>query len=939
MKQLAYAIGLIGFAGATVVHADDQPQKVEKIEVTGSSIKRTAKEGALPVSTITKEEINRSGATTAQDLVNLIPSNFGGTVASQNVGASGVASTAGLRGLPSKYTLVLLNGRRVANYAVGNAVIDLNSIPLSAVERVEVLRDGASAVYGADAIAGVINFILKKDYQGAEVSAFGTKTDQGGGDITSYNVTAGYGDLSSQRFNLFGSVNHEEDDVLKAIDRKFANTAVRPDLGINKASSRNGIPNFKFTDTLGNTLGGINPYRYKGCDYPAFALTQNGSATQCYTDYVKFIDLVPKQKHDNAMGRLVFQINEDNQFFAEAVHVKDNLIAHYSPAPYTKNMIYPANGRFYPTSITLPKGMTLPKGYKFADGTTLAAATVLDHDLVVTPTGPMQGTWRTVAGGGRGDSTDTTTDRAVFGFKGNLFDWDYETAYTHAENKVAVNFASGQFSYAKLQPLLAAGEINVFGDQDAKSLAALNSASLAGQEEQHATSKSDEFDFRASREIAQLPYGPLGFAFGGDYRKEKLDQFSDDVLASGDQVGGAGPIPSVSGGRKVAAVFTEFQVPVYKDLEMSLAGRYDNYKNDFGSSFSKFSPKVGFRWTPTKSLLVRASAAQGFRAPTLYENLLPFTAGNNTNGNYSDPLRCPGGKPNPAATFPVDQDQAECNIQLPAANGGDPKLKPEKSTQWSLGVVFAPTGTFSGSLDYWNIKIDDAIQALSEQSVLNNPAQFADYYYRFDPIKNPELLNGNDIPATINDPRLIKGSTNPNYPLAFVYLPRANTAQFFASGVDLNLQYRFRIADVGSFNVNYDGTYVLTHGYQYALQNKVSDNGVYQDYGPTPRYRHSATLAFSRGAWGASVTDNFTLHYVDYDDGTGSRDVASYNTWDAQVTWKGIKNLDLGLGVKNLLDQDPPSSRTTLNFQTGYDAQFTNPLGRTFYARARYKFW
>ncbi|WP_374350866.1 TonB-dependent receptor domain-containing protein, partial [Chitinimonas sp.] len=375
---------------------------------------------------------------------------------------------------------------------------------------------------------------------------------------------------------------------------------------------------------------------------------------------------------------------------------------------------------------------------------------------------------------------------------------------------------------------------------------------------------------------------------------------------------------------------------------LSLAGRYDNYKNDFGVSFNKFSPKVGLRWTPSKSVLVRASAAQGFRAPTLYENLRPFTTGNNTNGVYSDPLRCPDGKPNPAATFPVDKRQDECEVQLPASNQGNMNLKPEKSTQYSMGLVFAPTNSFSGAIDYWNIRIDDSIQQFSEQTIIQNPTQFADNYYRFDPRKNPELLNNPRGVKGLNDPRLIKGNGNVDFPLAFIYTPQTNTAQFFASGIDLNLNYRFRIENIGAFSVNYDGTYLLTHGYQYPNLPKVSDNGVYQDYAVAPRYRHSATLVYNRGSWSASLTDNFTLHYVDFADKTKKqdpRDVASYNTWDAQVTWRGIKNLDLGLGIRNILDQDPPSSRTTQNFQTGYDAQFTNPLGRTFYARAKYKFW
>ena len=185
-------------------------QTNERVEITGSSIKRVDAETALPVTTITRADIERTGATTAQDLVAQIPSVFGGLVVATNVGSTGNASSAAMRGLSSKYTLVLLNGRRVANYAFGNSPVDLNSIPLSAVEKVEVLRDGASAVYGADAVAGVINFILRKDYTGLEVSVYATKVDQGGGDTKSVNITGGLGDLTTQGFNVLISASSEK---------------------------------------------------------------------------------------------------------------------------------------------------------------------------------------------------------------------------------------------------------------------------------------------------------------------------------------------------------------------------------------------------------------------------------------------------------------------------------------------------------------------------------------------------------------------------------------------------------------------------------------------------------------------------------------------------------------------------------------------------------
>ncbi len=945
---------------ASLASASALAQGAQRVEITGSSIKRADSETALPVTVITRADIDRSGATTAQDLVALIPSVFGGLVVATNVGSTGNASSAGLRGLDPKYTLVLLNGRRVANYAFGNSPVDLNSIPLSAIERVEVLRDGASAIYGADAVAGVINFIMRKDYTGLEVSGYANKVDQGGGETRSANITGGFGNLETQGFNVLVSASTESSDSLKAKNRSFANSAVRPDLGVNKASTRNGVPNLNFTDTLGNGYGGqkganqqsvspiINPFRYNGCDNPEFALAIV-NATSCGTDYVKFIDLIPEQKHDNVIARGVLQLNADNQLFAEAVHTKNHLVSTYSPAPYTKTMTYPAAGRFYPKSITIPKGTKVGSvftdpvtglksdvKYRLADGSLLPVGTLLPADIVVTPTGSISGTWRTVAGGGRVDISDDTMDRFLIGAKGTLMGWDYETALTSSKSDGTISFGPGKFSYAKLTPLVSSGAINVFGSQDATSLAALNSALLTGPE-QSATSKAVEFDFRVSRDIFTMEAGPVGFAAGFSYRKEELAQISYPVLASGDEVGGAGAIPGVTGDRKVMGLFTEINFPIAKNLDLTLAARYDDYKNSFGTKFNNLSPKASLRFQPMKELLVRGSYGQGYRAPTLYENLRPQTTGNNTNGNWSDPIRCPGGVPinNQVGTL-----QDECDIQQPTSLEGNRNLKPEKSTQYSVGLVFSPMANFTASLDYWDLAISDAILQKSEIQVLSNPTQFKDNIFRYDPAAFPGGYN-NETGAGV-----FKGSVNPAFPIAYVYLPYDNTGKFFAAGVDLNVQYRLKLESIGTVGVSLDGTLYTKHGYQYTGADTVSDLGKYKDFGPTPRWRHALTFAYSTGDWNASVTNNFTASYKDYTDPSAvganypaDRDVAAYSLWDAQVGWKGIKNLDVVLGVKNLMDTDPPSSRTSKNFQTGYDAQWTNPLGRAYYLRLKYKFF
>lgn len=932
----------LAFGGLVILPLGAAAQDIEtqRVEVTGSAIKRLATETALPLSTLTRADIERSGATTAQDLVALLPANFGGTVVASNVGSTGNASTANLRQLGPKYTLVLLNGRRVANYAFGNAPVDLNSIPVSAIERVEVLRDGASAIYGADAIAGVINFILRKDFQGLEVSAFATGVEAaGGGNTRSLSIAGGYGDLATQRFNLMFSASREENQRLAAKDRAFANTAKRDDLGIDNSSARNGIPNLSFTDTRGNDYTSVNPLRYTGCNSPADGLNIR-SATECGTDYVKFIDLIPKADHDNLVARGVFLLGEDHQLFAEAAYTRDTVVSSYSPAPFTNPFAgYPEGGRFYPTTITLPKGMTLPAGYVMPDGTVLATETVLAADMAVTPTGPIRGRWRTVAGGGRTDVTETTNVRLLVGASGVLGGWDYDTALTYSKNNGVISFGPGQYSYARLTPLLESGAINIFGPQDAESLAALQSAQLSGRQ-QAATSNSTEFDIKVSKELSRWASGPLALAIGTSFRREELDQISYPVLASGDPVGGAGPVPSVVGSRRAAGMFMELSIPVLKDLELQAAARYDTLKNSFGTSFHRLSPKLALRYQPSKNMLLRASAGQGYRAPTLYENLRPFTSGGVTAGSFSDPIRCPNGVPI-SSPNPVGDLVDECNIQLTTATQGDRQLKPERSKQFSLGIVLQPTAALSGSLDYWDVRIADAIVQKSEIQVMSDPARYASYFYRFDPAQFPGgwVDDGQQTGA-------IRGSTNPDFPLAYINLPFENTASIFAAGIDLNLNFKQTIAGLGKLGVNFDATYYTRHGYQYPGLPAVSDNGDYRDFGPTPRWRHALTFTLANGPWSGSLTHNYTGAYLDFTDPNAigpnypaKRTVAAYQTFDTQLVWSGMKNLDLAFGIRNLLDQDPPSSCKSSGFQVGYDEKNANPLGRAYYLRGRYKFW
>jgi iron complex outermembrane receptor protein len=474
----------------------------------------------------------------------------------------------------------------------------------------------------------------------------------------------------------------------------------------------------------------------------------------------------------------------------------------------------------------------------------------------------------------------------------------------------------------------------VFGPLDAAGVSALNGAQVSGLENM-ATATATQLDARIAKEVATLQHGAVGLALGLSVRREKLDQVSSDLLATGDVVGGNGPVPGVSSGRKVYGAFGEVTVPVLADLELNGAVRYDKYRNDNGSGFSSTSPKVSLRYQPVKTVVLRASFGVGFRAPTLYDNLFPFTAGGATVNNWSDPLRCPGGVPI-SSPNPVGAVVDECNVQLTVAQQGNMTLSPEKSRQHSLGVVWQASARFSGSLDYWNVRIRDAIQYPAETQIFNAPGTFANLFYRFDPVADPTQLHP------------IQGSTNKDFPLAYILEQKSNFARNFASGVDLNLNYRQTAPGVGNFVVNLDGTLTTQHGYQYPTGASVSDLGVYRDFGPTPRWRHILTVAFKRGLWSTSMTHNYTAGYRDYTDpalaGTPDypaiRGVSAWSTVDATLGWTGINNLDLGIGIKNILNTDPPSTRAASGsgFQVGYDSTLASPIGRVFYVRARYKF-
>ena len=913
MKQLSDAVlqtlvltttaGWVASAAAQT--STPAPQRVDKIEVTGSNIKRIEGETALPITVYKREDIERTGASNAADLLDKLQLNSGATVNVSNGVGDGLTpgfAGASLRGLGPNNTLVLLNGRRLANYAFQGAAVDVNSIPLAAIERVEILKDGASAVYGTDAIGGVINFILRKDYAGIEGSYFKTNTDRGAGNNEKYSITGGYGDLSKDRFNFLVSVDKEKSDAVAASQRSFAKTGLRADLDQVKTSGNAYPANIRAGSGRGNPTAATGCLPAKGSYFIVAQSNRN-----CRYDYTAALEIYPPIERQGAVARATFQLNADTQLFGEYTYTKNKATYASSETPINdfsaagdRPIIFPASSKWYPGPFRRPDGS------------------------LATPVGDLAIAWRGKDAGRRTDEAVSEQSRIVVGIKGNLGSWDYDSAFNHAESKVTDSYTDGYLSEARLRAALLTGAINVFtlNGQDAAGQAALNGAKILG-EVRNSKGTVDSFDLKATSELMKLPAGMLAVALGAEARKEKFNDRPAPVLSSGDVLGAGGNYPGANKDRNVTALFAEFNIPLAKDLEASFALRGDRY-SDFGNSTN---PKLAFRWTPMKALLVRGSVNTGFRAPSL-PDLYVARYNSNTADAHSDPLRCFL----PTNNFVQD---TECDAQTINQVGGNPNLKPEKSRQGTIGFVFEPQAGLSLSVDYFWIERKNSIGTLGDNTLYDNYAKYASTKFA--------RFGRNAVGTCTND--VVGAPTPANVPCAI------STVLQFVENLGIYRQAGLDIAGSSTHNTAFgklkfaiDGTYISRYEYQNEVAGSFINNAgnFTSDNGAISRWRHVLSANWNYGAWSASVSQNFVLGYrddtKDADPTKPLRRVGNVETYDAQGIWTGFKGLTLVLGVRNLFDRDPPSSRQGQSFQVGYDPRYGDAMGRTYYGKISYAF-
>jgi iron complex outermembrane receptor protein len=918
VKKLAHAIALIGVVapGVSPVFAQDAAPAMQRVEITGSSIKRVAKEGALPVQIINYDTIEKSGITSTEQLVRSLSANGTGAdnMASGNnvFGAdadrvSGGASYASLRGLGPNSTLVLLNGRRIATFGASAKAVDLNSIPLGAIQRVEILKDGASAIYGTDAIGGVINFILRTDYRGLELSLDDNFTEHGGGANRRLSLLGGVGSLQENGFNLMGSVTYDNNEKLSSRDRSFAN-GFQPERGLSPDTT--GTPYANQLSGAGTALGAgftrpgssttylqANPLSFQGkCDtIPGMSQYQTNlwkdvtapsrSTYSCAYDYgADYIVSFPVERL-NAISRGTLQLSADHKLFVEALYGHTKATAELTPMQISTSV---ASGNLYPVG-----------GAYYQD----LSAYIPSFDK----TKPISYKWRANDWGNRTQENVTDNARLLIGAEGVIAGkWDYRTGLSHAESTTKTALTDGYGYTSLINSALATGIINPWltagQTQTPAAQSLIDSTKFIGAF-QHGKTTLTQLDGNISGEVLNLPAGAMSMAVGVDLRREGYD-FAQDVDATQILLA-PGNAALSNASRDIKAVYTELLVPVTKELELQLAIRRDHY-SQFGSTTN---PKIAFRYQPTTSLLFRGSANKGFLAPSFTQLYSAQLLQELPNG-IIDPIGCPQHPGDPAYCAIPRQDYY---------TGGNPNLKPETSKQGSVGVVFEPVKGYSASLDYWAINSLNRILNRTPQIVLANAAALES-----DIVRNPD--------GTID----------------FIRAGWINAAGVRTRGADLSLRGEGKLGAY-NWNFNLDGTY--TQSFKFA----EIDGQPYQEYVGNfytrdiyLRWKHNATFSLSRGDWNAMLIQNYSSGYNDElpDGGKAppppgfNPKVKAYTKYDLSASYTGFKNVTITVGIQNLLDTDPPF--TAHNVDTvvgaGWDPRVADPRGRSLNLLLKYKF-
>jgi iron complex outermembrane receptor protein len=954
----------------------------EAILVTGSRIRQDPNNSALPLQIITNQEVQRNSISSPEQLLMFLPSNASGAdnlasnsdvVSGAQRGTNGLSS-ANLRGQGNASTLVLLNNRRVAAHGLSGSAVDINQIPFAAIERIEVLKDGASAIYGTDAIGGVINFITRTDYEGIGLSAFTDITEEGDAPIYRLSAIAGYGNLDEDGFNIMGAVSHSWNGILRGANRDFVN-GNQPNRGLsidtrgtpiatafNIAANVNQTPSGTLLSGLTLTApnganaaaGGINILDLPGgagCEsmegglaYDEVLWAVPTATYACAWDTGRAAVIQQPIQTLTYFGRAVGRISGDHMVSLEvtgsdAESAKSFSANQYSASATTLPWAYPLNAMTATTYNqvfnAIRAGFDVPTNPNRA-----AQVAALDQRYGR----PIAGRWRCIPCGPREYVTNSQTFRGALGLEGPLWgDWEYRAGASYARSEAssvlgtgyhfrgvqltnnpatAINDIGAYDPRAPTAPgaagpgiigLINSGILNPFSlAQTPEALAGLDAVSAEGTTLYGGRYQVRQFDASVSGSLFRIWGGDVQLAAGVDYRRETYEFNGSPAAAAG-----TADIFNVAFDNVNALTPKRRRVlAAYVEALFPILPELDiivaGRIDDYTGFGTTTNPKVSFRFRPWEPIMFRGSYGTGFRVPTFNQIFNGTTISPNPGNTLVDPTLCPTGN----TTGP----QPACAPITPESlSGGNLNLEPETSEQFSLGVVIRPTNRFSLSVDYWSIAVDNTIGSITIPQLLANIGAFPDRIDRTNGI------------------------------ITAVDLRTGNFGSRRTEGIDFTLRGAMD-AFGGTLSAGLDGTYLLDKREKLLPNLAYTDLiGIFTFTGDLGlRWKHNAFVSYSNEEWNVTLTQIFRNGYRNFalPASTTRPDynerVNDYIVYNLAMSYTGaLPGLRLTFGVRNLFDRDPPFA-ITYDSNTGagssWEPRVADPRGRSYTVAAEISF-
>jgi iron complex outermembrane receptor protein len=878
--------------------------ELQEVVVTGSMIKRPNAETAEAITILKSDDLKELGIQNVeQALSQLTSSNTSINIASATGTFSGGGTYANLRGLGNGRTLVLLDGQRLSNNAFNGLGVDLSGIPFSAIDSIQVLREGASALYGSDAIAGVINFITKKNYQGAQIEGTFDHPQKSGGSSDQADFSFGHGDLASDGYNFLFTASYSHQLELQATQRAFSASGFNPGGGYFNTNNPGSWPG-TFQDTNHNAFQS----GYPACAGNPLLTTYFGN---CAYRYSAATDLLPDSHEISGMAEFTKTLPANNQVQLQYFWTQSELNSYSGPMFYEFQM--------NPASPYYPKASQL---------------TCIPSESANCALPPN------LAGGGLAIWTDPNNNRyggnlnveqrVVLTFSGSNAGWDYATDFNYSKNSNDNRWTGGIPNEALLAPGgVLSNLINPFGPQSAAGQALINSSYINGVYQvgdytrwsvdgQASHPLGDAFNAGTPATVA------LGATVSGEHYDASTTPYNTLVSAATGLTDSA-----VEGSRQVQAIFMEVDVPILKNLDLDLSDRQDRY-SDFGTTNNA---KVQVRYQPIDILTLRGTASTGFRAPTLFNLYSPAFLAASSAGTMGDgnPYCAPG-------KYTAEWTQATCGAQGIGLYGGNSHLTPETSQNFDFGIIISPVQDLGITLDYYRVLLKNAIGAVPSNAIYGNPTTFSNYI-----VPATSGTYAGTLPPTIAEATNCNPYTAPT--CGYINLQNSNTGRITTDGFDLSVQYSQQ-TPIGTFHEDLEGTAVtqfLQQQYNGGPLLNLVGNLQIQGLNPAFRWEHNVRVDWTSPGkmWGGGLSNRFFTGYVDeFTDGNGNqRKVGSYSLVDGYASVKPIEQLTVLFGIKNLFDTSPPFSNASQNnFAAGYNALIADPLLRNFYINLKYVF-